>query len=99
MDWKFFWTGPNRGGEEQPNRPGGWAADIITRIVKGDVKKLAFAPFVMRPVQAGWCRLLEVQRDLTLTELLLLNLELDDRDDASSGIDSAGHLQGGHQPT
>ncbi len=45
---------------------------------------------VMRPVRLGWCKLTEVQSELSLNDLLDINLELDEQDDDTPGIDSTG---------
>ena len=55
------------------------------------------AEMVLRPVQAGMCRLPECAQELSLTDLLYVNLAMDERDDSQRpGIQNI--FQNGYRP-
>ncbi len=61
-------------------------------MLNGDEKRVAVAVMIMRPVRLGWCKLTEAQSKLSLNDLLAINLELDEQDDDTPGIDSESKL-------
>ncbi len=61
-------------------------------LLSGHPRKASTCALVLRPVQAGACRLGECSRELTLVELLQLNLALDAQNDTPQGPGFQGHI-------
>ena len=91
---RFFREGA--GGEhEQGNPPGPWARETILTVFDGNPNKASFSEMVLRPSQMGVCKISECKNELSLTDLLLINIALDKRNDIE-GLSSPVDFPDGH---
>ena len=67
---------------EPREQPGEWFAGTIKTLLSGNPSKVMLCPMVLRPVKEGLCKISECKSELSLPELLQLNLVLDMQDDS-----------------